>query len=168
MPGCKISEIPRRIISKAILWILSPDIQDAAGPLQACAGQVGGCEAAIHAMRQIFINPEAEGALLIDAENAFNSIIRIAALHNISIICPPFSQVLINSYRNQVRMVVPGKGEIASCEGTTQGDQGRSQTLKRGRREFWGPRPLPGHTPFIWLTPTTFMYKMYKIRTYGY
>ncbi len=62
-----------------------PDIQDAAGPLQACAGQVGGCEAAIHAMRQIFVNPEAEGALLIDAENAFNSINRIAALHNISI-----------------------------------------------------------------------------------
>ncbi len=73
-------------------------------------------------MRQIFTNPEAEGALLIDAENAFNSINRIAALHNISIICPPFSQVLINSYRNQVRMVIPGKGEIASCEGTTQGD----------------------------------------------
>ncbi len=104
------------------MWILSPDIQDAAGPLQACAGQVGGCEAAIHAMRQIFNNPEAEGALLIDAENAFNSINRIAALHNISILCPPFSQVLITSYRNQVRMVVPGNGEIASCEGTTQGD----------------------------------------------
>ncbi len=67
-------------------------------------------------------NTEAEGALQIDAENAFNSINGIAALHNISILCPPFSQVLINSYRNQVRMVVPGSGEIASCEGTTQGD----------------------------------------------
>ena len=44
-PGVRpigISEIPRRIISKAILWILSPDIQDAAGPLQVCASQVGG------------------------------------------------------------------------------------------------------------------------------
>ena len=124
-PGVRpigISEIPRRIISKAILWILSPDIQDAAGPLQVCAGQVGGCEAAIHAMRLAFNNQDVEGALLIDAENAFNSINRIAALHNISMLCPPFSRVLINSYRNPVRMVVPGDGEIASCEGTTQGD----------------------------------------------
>ncbi len=124
-PGVRpigISEIPRRIISKAILWILSPDIKEAAGPLQVSAGQIGGCEAAIHAMRLAFNNQKAEGALLIDAENAFNSINRTAALHNISILCPPFSRVLINTYRNPVRMVVPGDGEIASCEGTTQGD----------------------------------------------
>ena len=37
-------------------------------------------------------------------------------------LCPPFSRVLINAYRNPVRMVVPGDGEIASCEGITQGD----------------------------------------------
>ena len=37
-------------------------------------------------------------------------------------LCPPFSRVLINSYRDPVRMVIPGGGEILSCEGTTQGD----------------------------------------------
>ena len=59
---------------------------------------------------------------MIDAENAFNSINRTAALHNIHVLCPPFSRVLINSYRNPVRMVIPGSGEIMSCGGTTQGD----------------------------------------------
>ena len=124
-PGVRpigIGEVPRRIISKAILWILSSDIQDSTGPLQVCAGQVGGCEAAIHSMRLIFNEQDVEAALLIDAENAFNSINRLAALHNIDVLCPPFSRVLINSYRDPVRMVIPGGGEILSCEGTTQGD----------------------------------------------
>ena len=109
-PGVRpigIGEVPRRIISKAVLWILSNDIQDAAGPLQACTGQTGGCEAAIHAMRIIFNSHDVEGALLIDAENAFNSINRSAALHNIGVLCPPFSRVLINYYREPVRMIIP-------------------------------------------------------------
>lgn len=117
-----IGEVHRRIIAKAILWILSTDIEDAAGPLQVCAGQTGGCEAAIHAMRQIFAESTTEGVLLVDAENAFNSVNRIAALHNIEVICPSFSKVLINTYRNSIRQVIPGSGEITSCEGTTQGD----------------------------------------------
>ena len=116
-PGVRpigIGEVPRRIISKAILWILSNDIQEVAAPLQVCAGQVGGCEAAIHAMRLTFGNQDVEGALLIDAENAFNSIKRSAAIHNIHVLCPPFSRILINTYRNPVRMVIPGDGEIIS------------------------------------------------------
>ena len=86
-PGVRpigVGEVPRRIIAKAIL-----DIQDAAGPLQVCAGQDGGCEAAIHAMRQFFAEPEVQGALLVDASNAFNTINRQSALHNIKSICPP-------------------------------------------------------------------------------
>ena len=124
-PGVRpigIGEVPRRIISKAILWILSKDIVSATGPLQTCAGQVGGCEAAIHAMRRIFQIPSTEGVLLIDAENAFNRLNRSAALHNIKHLCPSFSTVLSNTYQASVRMVIPGSGEIASHEGTTQGD----------------------------------------------
>lgn len=60
-----VGEAPRRIIFKAILWILSSDIQNVAGPLQVCAGQVGGCEAAIHAMRLIFNEHDVQAALLI-------------------------------------------------------------------------------------------------------
>ena len=36
-------------------------------------------------------------------------------------ICPSFSTVLINTYRNPTRLFIGG-GEIASSEGTTQGD----------------------------------------------
>ena len=87
-----------------------------------CAGQDGGCEAAVHAVRRIFQARETESVLLVDASNAFNSLNRKAALHNISIICPPIAQTLTNTYRAPVRMLVPGGGEITSTEGTTQGD----------------------------------------------
>ena len=118
-----VGDVPRRIIAKAILRIVSMDVEAAAGPLQLCAGQDGGgCEAIVHAMRKIFLDQDTEAALLIDATNAFNSINRQAALHNISVICPPLGQVLINTYRSPIPLCVTGSGEMASTEGTTQGD----------------------------------------------
>ena len=66
-----------------------------------------------------FQNPESEAVHLVDA---FNSLNRLAALHNISFSCPPLAQILINTYRAPIRMIIPGNGEIASTEGTTQGD----------------------------------------------
>ena len=92
-----IGEVHRRIVTKAILTLLKQDILDVAGPLQVCAGQESGCAAAIHVMRQIFAGEETDGALLVDANNGFNSINRQAALHNISIMCPPLAQVLFNT-----------------------------------------------------------------------
>ena len=59
---------------------------------------------------------------LVDAINAFNSIYRQEALHNISVICPPLAQVLSNTYQAPVRCVIQGSGEVSSSEGTTQGD----------------------------------------------
>ena len=97
-------------------------MEEAAGPLQVCAGQDGGYEAAVHAMQSIFQDDNTEGCLLVNAFNAFNTLNRKAALHNISIHCPPLSQILINTYSALVRMIVVGSGEIASTEGTTQGD----------------------------------------------
>ena len=44
---------------------------EAAGPLQLFAGQDGGFEAAVHAMRNIFQAPKTEAVLLVDA-NALN------------------------------------------------------------------------------------------------
>ena len=85
-PGVRpigVGEVPRRIIAKAVLNLFHLDILDAAGPLQVCAGQEGGCEAAVHAMRQFFAEQDVQGALLVDASNAFNTINRQAALHNI-------------------------------------------------------------------------------------
>ena len=52
-PGVRpigIGEVHRRIIAKAILVMLKQDILEASGPLQVCAGQESGCEAAIHEM----------------------------------------------------------------------------------------------------------------------
>ena len=54
-PGVRpigIGEVHRRIIAKAILVMLKQDILEASGPLQVCAGQESGCEAAIHALSQ--------------------------------------------------------------------------------------------------------------------
>ena len=39
--------------------------------LQVCSGQQGGCEAAIHAIRHVFSEPNTEAVLLVDATNAF-------------------------------------------------------------------------------------------------
>lgn len=46
-PGVRpigIGEVPRRIIAKSILNVVGKDIQEAAVPLQACAGHDAGCE----------------------------------------------------------------------------------------------------------------------------
>ena len=45
-----------------------------------CLGQNCGIEHAIHALRKAYESPEVEGVLLIDAQNAFNSLNRELAL----------------------------------------------------------------------------------------
>ena len=103
---------------------------DAVGPFQMCAGQESGCEAAqesgceaaIHVMHQTFADTRQEDVLQVDVNKASNSINIQAALHNISVICPSFSQILSNTYTAPVRCVIQGNGEIPSPEGTTQGD----------------------------------------------
>ncbi len=59
-------------------------------------------------MKLIFEDHDTEGALLVDATNAFNSINRKSALHNVSVLCPPLAQVLINTYRSShpVRLTI--------------------------------------------------------------
>ena len=117
-----IGEVPWRIIAKAVLRLVDLDIQTACGALQVCAGYEGGCEAAVHAMRQLFQDLGCQAALLVDASNALNSVNRQAALHNILRLCPSLAQILINTYQSPVRLVIPGSGGLVSTEGTTQGD----------------------------------------------
>ena len=62
-PGVRpigVGEVPRRIIAKAILCTIGKDVEEAAGSLQICASQDGGCEAAVHAMRSIFQDADTE------------------------------------------------------------------------------------------------------------
>ena len=108
-PGVRpigIGDVLQRILAKAILYCIGDDIAVAVGSLQACAGQVTGCKAAIDIMRDLF-DASSEAALLADASSTFYSVNRQAALHNIWFSNSSF---------------VTGQGEISSHEGTTQGD----------------------------------------------
>ena len=58
-----VGEVCRRLLSKTVLSVIRNDVLQAAGPLQLCAGQPAGCEAAIHAMRAVFDSRNAEAFL---------------------------------------------------------------------------------------------------------
>ena len=121
-PGIRpigVGEILRRIIGKAIGWTLKTDVQIAAGPLQVATGVEGGAEAAIHAMREVFENNDCEAVILVDASNAFNSMNRMAALHNVQYTCPYFATIVINCYRHASRLIVSNGKEMLSQEATT-------------------------------------------------
>ena len=123
-PGIRligIGETLRRLISRTVAYVLKEDIKQAAGPLQLCAGHQSGCEAAIHAMNDIWLDSSTDGILLVDASNAFNNLNRMVALHNITEVCPSIATIIINTYRSDVPMFIGGE-TILSQEGTTQGD----------------------------------------------
>ena len=79
-------------------------------------------EAAMHSMKEIFDDEQTDAVILVDASNTFNSLNRNAALHNIQILCPQFSTILISTYRLPVIMIVFGSKNIIPNQGTTQGD----------------------------------------------
>ncbi len=70
---------------------------------------------------ETYENEETEAILLVDATNAFNSLNRKTALHNIRSLCPTLSTMLINTYRQPTQLCVDGD-ILHSCEGITQGD----------------------------------------------
>ena len=53
---------------------LRDDIITSVGPLQVCAGQKSGCEAAVHAMTKMYKEEHTEAVILADAANTFNSV----------------------------------------------------------------------------------------------
>ena len=67
------------------MMLFDNDITHTTGALQLSAGQDAGVEAVVHTMHDIFSEENTEAVLLIDAENAFNSINREVMLHNIKI-----------------------------------------------------------------------------------
>ena len=125
-PGIRpigIGEVLRRIVGKALTTVMKPELIESTGPIQVCAGLQGGIEAAIHAMRQIYEDESTDCILLVDADNAFNSLNRKAALNNIQYICPEIATYVINTYRKPSTLFVSGSDvTIKSEEGTTQGD----------------------------------------------
>ena len=117
-----IGEVLRRIIGKAVINEIKPEIMESAGSLQLCAGQRAGCEAAAHAMGEIFEEEDTDAVLFIDASNAFNTLNRTALLHNIHYLCPPMATYINNCYQKPSRLFIAGGKELMSSEGTTQGD----------------------------------------------
>ena len=108
-PLGSVKPLIRRIIARAVLSTFKDDILMAARPMQLCAGQESGCEAAVHVMQKLFNSPEVVAVLLVDATNAFNSINRQTALRNIQHICPVISTILINTYRDDVNLFIDGE-----------------------------------------------------------
>ena len=103
------------------MFVIKSDIQEAAGSNQLCGGQIAGIEAAFHSAREQFNHEISEAMLLVDASNAFNSLNRANALLNMRSLCPPFSTVLTNIYRESSELFL-GASTLHSQEGTTQGD----------------------------------------------
>ena len=70
------------------------------------------------------LNPtkQTEAIIIVDAENAFNSINRKALLHNIEYLCPAIAKFFYNCYAISARPFIIGGKELRSREGTTQGD----------------------------------------------
>ena len=76
----------------------------------------------MRAMQLLYDDDDTEAILLVDAKNAFNSLNREAALHNVRFLCPSLATVLHNCYKAPSRLIVAGRGELSSEEGITQGD----------------------------------------------
>ena len=124
-PGVRpigVGEMLRRLVAKSVLSVVRGDITQVCGAMELCAGQCAGAEAAVHAISECFQQEDVEAALFVDASNAFNSLNRAAAMHNIRIVCPSVAIFVINIYRRHSRLFIVGGGEIISSEGTTQGD----------------------------------------------
>ena len=128
-PGVRpigIGECRQRIEAKAMALATGVDVQHLCGATQLCAGTKAGIEAAVHAMKDVFDDPETEYLLLVDAANAFNSVSRAATLWNCRVLWPRCSRFLLNSYRGFPVVVLRRACAnsihvMLSCEGTKQG-----------------------------------------------
>ena len=123
-PGVRpigIGEVMRRIIERTITKCLKNELMSLGSNYQLCLGQKCGIEYTIHTLRDQYSKTSADAVLLIDAENAFNTLNRKLALKNIENTCPSLLTAIKNSYSNPSNYSLTKK-TIYSQEGTTQGD----------------------------------------------
>ena len=93
-----VCKIICRVIGKAILLVVGGDIQSVTGAIQLCAGLLGVCDAAVHAMQKLDDDDDADTVLLVDATNAFYSLNIQTAFHNVSSFCSTIHTLLGNCY----------------------------------------------------------------------
>ena len=115
-------KVSKKISGKVVIMISKQDAMKAAGSLQVGARQEAGAGTAIHAVRDIFKDHTTEAVLLVDAENAFNTINRKAMLYNVSVICPITSTYLNNSHNTLARLFIIEETENWSMEEIVQED----------------------------------------------
>lgn len=77
---------------------LKADIQDVVGPVQLCASYEGGCEAAVHAMHELYC----DAIIQVVSTNAFNLLNHQVALRNVLHLCPSLAKIIINSNKSDV------------------------------------------------------------------
>ena len=99
-----VGEVILRVIGKCVMHVTKPDVIDASGSLQVCAGHKSGSEVAIYAMGNIFQADETDAVLVIDASNAFNALNTAAALYNIRVLFPTLATYMIKTYRQPERL----------------------------------------------------------------
>ena len=117
-----VGEVLRKIVGKVTVSTLRDNTITSVGPLQVCAGQESGCEAAVHTMSKMYKEEHTEAVLLADAANAFDFVNRKVFLHNINVVCPSISIYVQNCYTLPSRLFIIRGTEIQSSEGTTQVD----------------------------------------------
>ncbi len=101
------------------------DVEDACNAEPLCSGVKAALEGAIHAMSDTFKEKSScgWGLLLVDAENAFNSVNRTTALMNARLRWPRCTRFLFNAYRGHAALKVQRASDLLySREGVTQGD----------------------------------------------
>ena len=69
-----VRQVLRRIVGKAIGWILYSDILNATGPLPASAGLEAGADGANHVVKKLCQQDSIEYIILVDASNAYSSL----------------------------------------------------------------------------------------------
>ena len=78
------------------------------------------------------LNIDTNAVILIDAENAFNSVNRKVMLHNFKFICLIIPTSTISCYVTPSRLFIVGVGEILPSEGTTQSDPAAMKAYASG------------------------------------
>ena len=127
-PGVRpigITEVLRRILGKVIASVTQVDVESVCGVDQLCSGLKAGIEGAIHSARELFEEKSGDGfgLLLVDTNNAFNSVNRAVVLWNVRVLWPRCSRFLFNTYQGYSTIWVSGCSDrILSKEGVTQGD----------------------------------------------
>ena len=88
-----MGEVLCRIIGKAVLDAIRPDVLEVTGKLQLCTGQMAGSEAAVHTINALFSDESSDADLLIDVSNAFNCLNRQVAFQNLMAICTSLATI---------------------------------------------------------------------------